>query len=403
MTLVFDAVLRAPLFGTAALCFAISVLGVLLFIRRRSLVGEVLSHASYPGVTLAIFFAPWLSFGPTILVFATLFALLGFWVVHLLKTQLGIKEDAALTFVLATFFGMGTLLASIVQATHPTLFRQIPVYLYGQAATIQDSQMLLYGFFAKVVCSFVFVFYRPLQLLSFDPNFAKISRLPVRLLDGGLILLVSLCVVLGMRALGVILLAAMMVAPATAARQYTNNLFKMLMIAALFGMGSGFAGTLLSLTGLPTGPCIVLISCLGAILSLLFAPKRGLLFRGLRICRFKMKIQQENVIKALWHHRLPKAPFWLWWRLRVKGWVDAHHHLTKKGERKGAHVVRLHRLWEAYLVSSLGMGTDQVHSCAEEMEHVLTPELEAQLTQLLDDPTYDPHAKPIPAPVEVLS
>lgn len=70
--------------------------------------------------------------------------------------------------------------------------------------------------------------------------------------------------------------------------------------------------------------------------------------------------------------------------------------LTHEGKKTGAHIVRLHRLWEAYLVYSLGLKIERVHKSAEEMEHILTPEIEKKLTELLDNPEQDPHHQPIP-------
>lgn len=393
-----DPVIRAPLFGSIALALAVSLMGGWLFVRRRTLIGEALSHASYPGVALAIFFTPWIPLESTVLLFAAISALIGLWLVHLLKHELRIKEDAALCFVLATFFGMGTLVASIIQVTHPSLFRQIPIYLYGQAATMDDTHLYLYACFALIVIGGVLLCYRPLLVLSFDREFGKASSLPLKWIDGLFVLFVAFAVVLGMRSLGIILLSALMIAPPIAARQFTHHLPTMLLLSACFGMASGCIGTLVSLSGLPTGPCVVLVASGFALFALGFAPRRGVIFRILRAYRFRMRAQQENLLKALW--ALPagehKAPRWLWWWMKQRRWIDAGHRLTPLGVKKGARIVRLHRLWEAYLVHSLGMGVDRVHHNAEEMEHVLTPQLEEELTRLLADPCFDPHAQPIP-------
>jgi len=401
MTVFWDPVIRAPLLGSMLLSLAISWIGVLLFIRRRTLSGEVLSHASYPGVAFAIFLAPWVNLQSTMLVLATCSALIGFWVVHLLQEQLRIKEDAALCFVLATFFGMGTLVASVIQVTHPAFYRDIPLYLYGQAATIQDEQVMIYAIFTLLVGLGLICFYRPLLMLSFDRTFAASHHINCYVVDVVVLFVVAIAVVMGMRSLGVILLSALMVAPPTAARQFTHRLPLMFLLSGLFGVSSGCAGTLLSLSGYPTGPCIVLIASGIALLSLCFAPERGIVFRWFRILSFRLRAQEENALKALWRGEQLLASRLLWWNLCRKGWVDSKRALTPQGLRKGAHIVRLHRLWEAYLVSSLGMGRDQVHHCAEEMEHVLTPELEQELEKILADPTQDPHAQPIPTRQEI--
>ncbi|MBS0623165.1 MAG: metal ABC transporter permease [Verrucomicrobia bacterium] len=398
-----DPVLRAPLWGSTCLALAVSLIGVLLFVRRSTLVGETLSHASYPGVMVAIFFAPWIGLESIVLVFATLSALIGFWFIHLLREKLRVKEDSALCFVLATFFGMGTLLASVIQVIHPVLFRQVPVYLYGQAATMQDQHLYIYAVFACAVVLWIILCYRPLLVGSFDRNFiySPHQRFMRSAIDVSLLIFVALAVVMGMRSLGIILLSALMIAPPIAARQFTHRLPRMFILSGAFGMLSGFVGTLLSLSGLPTGPCIVLVASSLALLSLLFAPQNGVIFRLIRISLFRSRIRQENVLKALWCKKIPRAPWWVWWVLARKGWIDSQHQLTETGRRQGARIVRLHRLWEAYLVYSLGMGRDQVHQNAEDMEHLLTPQLEQELEQLLAHPEFDPHAQPIPSREQV--
>jgi manganese/zinc/iron transport system permease protein len=396
-----DPVLRAPLWGACCLSVSLSLLGVFLFLQKKTLVGEALSHASYPGVLLAIFFSSILPLSTTVYIFAAFTAYLGFWLLQQLKDKLKIKEDAALCLILSTFFGMGTLLASIVQSDSPKLFRQIPLFLYGQAVTIQDSQLIVYAAFTLLTLLFVGLFYRPLLVMSFDKVSVIYKGNFLKWLEAGFFIWVTWAIVLAMRSLGVILLSALLVAPATAARQYTHNVKKMLWIAAAVGLASGFIGTLISLKGLPTGPCIVLVACLITAFSLLFAPKRGLVARLMRILAFKMKIQEENMLKSLWLNRSVKASWLSWTRLLAKGLISSERKLTQKGLMEGARITRLHRLWEVYLFRSLGMNIDKVHECAEQMEHILTPEIEKQLTSLLDNPDEDPHAKPIPKPMDV--
>ncbi|MCH9609289.1 MAG: Manganese transport system membrane protein MntC [Chlamydiales bacterium] len=400
--MILDPVLRAPLLGSMLMALIASLIGVLLFVRKRTLIGEALSHASYPGVTLAILISGWISAEWVILLAAFISSLLGFGLINFLKKRLKVKEDAALSFVLATFFGMGTLVASIVSRTHSFQFRQIQVFLYGQAATMGDGHVLFYALFALFVIALLVVFYRSFLVCSFDPHFAKISQLGSKVIESLFLATVAASVVIGIRSVGVIMMAALFIAPPIAARQFTNTFSKMFWLSALFGVTSGFLGTFLSLSGLPTGPMIVLVASLIALFSLLFAPKRGVVIRYLRVLRFRMVCVEENLLKALWHQKLVKLSPLNHFLFRWRGWIDQEGHLTELGKSLGARVVRAHRLWEAYLVYSLGMGISQVHHNAEEMEHLLTPELEEELTKLLDDPKQDPHAQPIP-PREVFA
>ncbi len=393
-----DPVLRAPTIGSILMALCASLVGVLLFVRKRTLVGEALSHASYPGVTLAIFLAPFLRFEWAILLGAFLSALAGFWLINFLKTQLRVKEDAALCFVLATFFGIGTTIASLAQAIHPAQIQQIQVFLYGQAATMTEQHVMVYGGLAGLIVLLLILFYRQLLVLSFDPKFGQTNPWVERCF----VAIVALAVVIGIRSVGVIMMAALFIAPPIAARQFTNRLPYMFMLSAIFGVLSGFLGNVFSASGLPTGPMIVIVASFFALSALLFAPNRGLIIRYIRILRFRFRSHEENLLKALWRQKELAMPWWIRLHLRFLGFLDREGQLTAKGKRRGAHIVRLHRLWEAYLVYSLGMGSERVHQSAEEMEHLLTDELEEELSKLLDNPREDPHAQPIP-PREVLS
>ena len=167
---------------------------------------------------------------------------------------------------------------------------------------------------------------------------------------------------------------------------------------------------------LPTGPMILLSAAFFCLASLLFAPNRGLAVRFLRIARFKNQCRLENTLKAFLRKGenavVPFSQIASWqgvsrlrarlqlWRLIVQGWVERTganaYQLTSDGKGRALKIVRLHRLWEVYLVY-LGQGVEKVHRNAEEMEHIITPELEKELTELLEDPKHDPHLQPIPS------
>lgn len=430
-----DPILRAPTLGCMLMCFASGLVGVLLFVRRRSLLGEALSHASYPGVAGAVIltglfaleeWAPFIILGS-----ALLFAIAGFGIVGWLQRKRGVSSDAALCFVLALFFGMGITLASFAQASHTHLFRQVQAYLYGQAATMVDRHIMIYAFFCLLVIVMIIAFYKEILAVSFDVQFSKTSGISTSLVDSLVCLLTAGAVVIGIRSVGVILMSAMLIAPALAARQFTNSLARLFVLAGLFGLLSGFMGNYLSVQiselfpqkiSLPTGPMIVLSAGLLAIYALLFAPGKGLLIRYWRAARFRQGRVIENMLKTIWRISLEGkrtvcfgdiansqgfSSFYVhllvlklrWKKLLLKS--GESYQMTAKGLKKGGRIVRLHRLWEAYLVNALGLGVERVHKSAEEMEHILTPELEAKLTKLLDDPKQDPHNQPIPSCDEV--
>lgn len=427
-----DPVLRAPTIGSMLMCFAASIIGVIAVIRRRSLLGETLSHASYPGVVLSAVIAA--NFFPHseeglaigVLIGALCFALLGLVSLHQLQERFKVHSDAALCFVLSVFLGLGVLVASRIQFTHALWYRQVQVYLYGQAATMTDIHIWIYSVLAALLLVTLFLFYRRIEMINFDRDFARSLNINVSMVDALLYLLLALAIVVGIRSVGVVLMAGMLIAPAVAARQFTHKLHTMFIWAGIFGAASGFLGNYLSVEipslledrfSLPTGPMILLSASFFCILSLFLAPGGGLLSRFLRIAKFRDKCCLENILKAFWKRGedsvlglreisslqgSSKLGIYLkLQRLILQGWVEkagiGQYTLSRDGKKRARRIVRLHRLWEAYLVY-LGHGIDKVHHSAEEMEHILTPELEKELTDLLQDPTSDPHKQPIPSP-----
>lgn len=433
----YDPVLRGPVIASMLMCCVAALAGVIAYLRKQSLLGEALSHASYPGVALAVATVGLLGGGvdspfltAAILVGAVLSALLAHFLIHILQTRLSVPGDAALCFVLASSFGIGTTLASRLQFSHTTLYQQVQLYLYGQVATMSDLHIFIYGLQAAIFVLVIFIFYKELQVITLDRNYAKSLGLSVKKIDFFFFFLIAISVVIGIRSVGVVLMAAMLIAPAVAARQFTNRLSIMFLIAALVGMLSGWFGNVLSFAlpslqslegvSFPIGPMIVLVASFLCFLSLLFAPQRGLFLRFIRASLFRFKCIRENILKTIWHHG-PKKEIavseiakyqkinrvYLWWILRhlaSQGWIKQsgkQYQLTTAGVRRGAQIVRLHRLWEVYLADYLGVGREKVHCSAEEMEHILTPELEVELTQLLHNPKLDPHRKPIPPKQQV--
>jgi manganese/zinc/iron transport system permease protein len=418
------------------MCLAAALVGTVVFLRKQSLVGESLSHSAYPGVIMGILFSAYLlgensdSLPLLILMGAFSTALLGLYFIHAMEKKLKSSTDSALCFVLSSFFGIGITLASRVQFTHTTLYKQALVFLYGQAATMTDFHIAIYAILSFVVIGGIILVYKELQTIIFDSTYAKSLGIPVETINALTFTLIALAIVVGIRSVGVVLMSAMLIAPAAAARQFTNKFGKMFVLSSFFGLFSGFLGNFLSveLTKkmsdlypaariiLPTGPMIVVVATAICIFSLFFAPERGLVLRLFRIDLFRYRCLCENVLKTLWRFGPgTKISFekiieyqnisttylrFILWRLEKNGWIKRLDRgaiqMTRDGMAWGANIVRLHRLWEVYLSDYLGVGAERVHANAEEMEHIITPELERELTILLKDPKKDPHQQPIP-------
>lgn len=397
-----------------------SLIGVLVFLRRRSLLGEALAHAAYPGVALsgllfaAITFQSDESFSIAVLLGGLITALAALFVIEGLERKLRIKPDAALCFTLSLFFGGGVLLASRLQMSHPLWYKQIQLFLYGQAATMTDVHIALYAILAFFVLALLVLLFRPLAAIHFDRGFAQALGISPPWIDQLLLFLLALALVVGMRSVGIVLMSAMLIAPAAGARQFSRHLSTFFWLAGAFGVAFGFVGNYLSVQlpvwigqprlPLATGPMIVLCATASCLLSLLFAPKRGYVIREIRLFLFRQRCHQENLLKRFFRTKQPltrqeiHAPLQVW-QMRRKGWIkqigEGCYELTEKGEKDAAKLVRLHRLWEVYLVH-MGQGAEKVHRSAEEMEHILTPEIEKELGELLHYPKRDPHQQVIP-------
>lgn len=433
-----DAVLRAPTIGCMLMCLTASLVGVIVYLRKESLLGESLSHAAYPGIILGVMSAGVLV-GSTIeesaltlmiLCGAFVTSYLGLCLIAWLEERHRVRADSGLTLVLASFMGIGLTLASHIQFSQTILYRQAQNYLFGQAATMTDRHIYMYAVLALITISLIVLVYKELQAITFDRIFSKTVDLRVQLIDTLVYLLIVFAVILGIRSVGVVLMSAMFITPPIAARQFTQRFSRMLVIAGGVGIISGFLGNYLSVElsdlieahypnvrlALPTGPMIILVSSTLCIIALLVAPERGLVRRYLRIAGFRYTCLCENVLKSMWRRGARQAqsfeqiaeyqdvpPIYLTFlllRLRLGGWIvkmnDGRYRLTRDGRHRAQWIVRLHRLWEVYLTDQLGRGVERVHRSAEEMEHILTPDIEQQLTQLLDNPRKDPHQQPIP-------
>lgn len=421
-----DPVLRGPTWGTLFMCIASGLIGSILLLRKKTLLAESLSHAAYPGVILGVsFFA--LAFPASeewtfvsVLGGASLSALLALKGIEWLMRR-KVSSDAALCFILSVFFGVGIVLASSMQSFLPSWHQKTQMLLFGQAATMTDMHIALYGGLALTISLFFLLVYRPLQSVLFDRDFSSLLGLNVKWVERLIFCLLIVSLIIGIRSVGVVLMSGMIIAPAVAARQFTQHLHRMFFLSSFFGALSGILGNFLSLWAsiylstetekmtLPTGPSIVLVGSCFAFLSLLFAPERGLFSRIFRIGAFRLRRLEENILKYFWKkgalsrknlHETLHIPMWallfVLRRLKKQGWVEGNYSLTPDGLKRAASIVRLHRLWELYLTEQLKLETGKVHKTAEEMEHILTPDLEERLTRILDHPTQDPHQQPIP-------
>lgn len=284
--LFFDYTLRTVALGAVLLGAVSGVLGSFALLRRQSLLGDAISHAALPGVVLAFLITR--SKSPLVLLLGALAAgWLGVLIMQFLQRRTRISQDSALGLVLSVFFGFGMMLLTFTQSLPDARQAGLNKFLFGQAATLLTSDVLVMAGLTALALLLVALFWKEFKLVSFDAEYAASLGLPSGRLDLLLNALLVVAIVTGLQAVGVVLMSALVVAPAAAARQWTDRLSVMAGLAAGFGALAGLSGALASaaIPGLPTGPAVVLAAGTLVLFSMLFAPNRGLVSAAVRRVR----------------------------------------------------------------------------------------------------------------------
>jgi manganese/zinc/iron transport system permease protein len=277
--LFFDYTIRNVALGAAILGVVGGALGSFAILRRQGLYGDALAHATLPGVCVAFILTG--AKTPIVLMSgAALSAGLGALLILTVVNRTRIKQDAALGIVLSVFFGAGAVLITYIGGSGSGNQSGLDRFIFGQAATIVRDDVITMGILASLALLIVALLFKEFKLLSFDPAFAASLGFPVGRLNVLLTMLIVVAVIIGIQAVGVVLMAAMLIIPAASARQWTDRLGTMVMLSGLFGALSGVFGALISATGanLPTGPLIVLCATGLLVLSLFLGRSQGFLW-----------------------------------------------------------------------------------------------------------------------------
>lgn len=416
-----DPNIRFVAIGSVLLTASSAIVGSFTFLNKRALVGDAISHAVLPGICLGFLLS-----GTKNPVFLIAGAFITGWlslvVVDYITRKTRIKEDTAIGLVLSVFFGLGIVLLTVIQKSGNAAQSGLDHFLFGKAAALVGEDLLTFAIVAIVLLAVVFLLFKEFALLAFDKDFAKAIGLPVRRIELVLTSLIVLAVVIGIQAVGVVLMAAILITPAAAARFWTDRIRVMFFLASIFGAVSGLAGAYMSYVApaMPTGPWIVIVISVIAFASFFLAPKRGVINRLLKQTSIRKTINDENVLKSLYQLGEESKNFFLQRsvdeiirrrkfertnlvkvlkRLRNQGYLEqigSLWGLTEVGKDRGQRVVKMHRLWELYLTTKMNIAPDHVHDDADTIEHLLTPELEAELERALNYPKTDPHSSEIP-------
>ncbi len=404
------AMIASSLVGT--MC---GVLGCFIVLRNMALIGDALSHAILPGVVFAFvilggysalgFFAGSVIAGLVAAVAIT-------WIQQNVKT----KNDAAIGIVFTAMFGIGVMGISAI-SQQEGVHLDLKDFLFGNILGVSNEDLYITAATTVYVLLSVVVFYRYLFISTFQSVIAETMGINTTVIHYFLMLLLSFAVVASLQTVGVILVVAMLITPASTALLLSNKLNKVIVLAGIIGLVSAVLGFVLAVQLETTpGPAMTVTATLLYLLAVFFAPERGLLFRYFQKRKLKTKIQLEDTLKQAirlhergaltfdqLHQRLGFSKAILRQHLQTlsgKRYFDLSNNtitITPTGTEMANRLVRAHRLWETYLVQQAGMTEDQIHEEAEKYEHLLTDEILDEVDRELGYPTTDPHGSPIPS------
>ncbi len=415
---------RVVFAGVTALGAAGGLVGTFLLLRKRSLLSDTVSHCTLPGIALAFLIAEAMGVSgrslPLLLTGAAVTGVLGMGAVAAIRATSRVKDDAALAIVLSVFFGLGIALMVIIQQLPTGNAAGLSHFIYGKAAamTAGDAQLILFASLTvALVCAALF---KEFKLLCFDTHFARTQGWPTLALDLALMGLVVAVTVIGLQAVGLLLVVAMLIIPAAAARFWSHRLGVTLALATLIGAVSGLTGVLASalFPKLPAGAVIVLAAVLCFAVSFFFGARRGLLVRWLEQRRVAARVARQHLLRAIYEWcesqmppgrrdpmnlleravplaELRQVNHWSEARLhrllrlgfadRLVTWNNTHDacHLTAQGKLEARRVTRNHRLWETYLLHHADVAPQHIHHNADQIEHVIEPDIVNELEELL--------------------
>lgn len=421
-----QAVLVSMLVGVAC-----SLVGMMLVIRRQSLMGDAISHAVLPGLAVAFLLTGSLGTG-VMLIGALAAGLVTTFLTETLNRRGGVSADAALGVVYTSLFALGVILVKrFLQGVHfdvacvyegsllHAVLDTVTISLFGSEFEVPRA-IISIGIVLLIILACNALLWKELRLCAFDSALASTMGFSPTVMHYLVMALVAMTAAVSFEAVGAILVVAMMIAPAATAQLLADRLAPMTFIAALLAAAYGLFGYLLAERWdvSPSG----MMACLagvGYVAAAVGSPKHGAFARLWASMRLARQVRRDDLLSLLYRHeeratatadRLAAEEvlrgigggFWANRALATlasEGFIDTDPTglmLTSKGNDAATKLVRSHRLWEKYLVERVGIKEDHVHEPAHLVEHYLDKKMESDLEESLDDPTQDPHGRSIP-------
>jgi manganese/zinc/iron transport system permease protein len=405
---------RLPVLGVAFLGATAGLVGSFLLLRKQSLLGDALSHATLPGIGIAFAIMSTMGFNgkslPVLLFGATITGLLGVLLVIAIRKTTRLKDDAAMGIVLSVFFGLGVAILKMVERIPGQSAAGLDGFIYGKTASMVWSDFILIAVILIVTTSITIAILKELTLLCFDADFASAQGWPILRLDIILMALVTSVTVVGLQAVGLILVIAFLITPPTAARFWTNRLGWMLVISATIGAISGWLGVSISAlySNLPPGAIIVIAAAIIFLFSMIFGTARGVLPRYLRHLQLQRKVGRQHLLRSTYEileetqqaeplknvpidmDLLRKHRYWAKGELsklirqarsedHIERQPSGELRLSESGFGEASRITRNHRLWELYLIRYADIAPSHVDRDADMVEHLLGAEIVHQL------------------------
>ncbi|MDF3128078.1 metal ABC transporter permease [Kiritimatiellaeota bacterium B1221] len=406
---------RLVVLSTFFLGISSGLAGSFLLLRKRSLMSDTLSHACLPGIGLMFIVVTLLGGNgkslPLLLMGATVTGLLGVLLVTAIRNTSRIKDDAAMGIVLSVFFGLGIVMLSLAQ-TMGGAAAGLESFIYGKTASMVGKDLEYLMWITVVTVILCVALQKEFSLICFDENFARSLAWPVHFLDMLMMGLMVGVTVVGLQAVGLILIVAFMIIPAASARFWTEKYRLMWMLAGAIGGLSGWVGASVSaiLPRMPAGAVIVLVSGVVFVFSMFFGASRGVCKIKSRQIHMRRKIGRQHFLRAVYEildaqqtggnftvsiQDLLEKRSWSRKQLQkhisrakredhIETVAGNRIQLSEAGYAEAARYTRNHRLWELYLIRFADVATRHVDRDADHVEHVLGPEIVRQLEEELD-------------------
>lgn len=422
-----DYTTRMVLLGTTLLGMSGGIIGVFMLLRKRSLIADVVGHSALPGIALAFILSEVVHPGgarnvPLLMLGAALAGLAGAVMVMLIEGFSRIKADAAMAIVLSTFYGLGSALLTVTQRIPNQSAAGLKDYLNGKPASIDSGDVWTIALSSALLLLVSLMLFKELTLICFDAEYAAAEGWPVFRIDALLTALVVGITILGMQSVGLLLVVAVLVIPASSARFWTNRIWPMTIIAATLGGMAAAVGTGLSAAfpRIAAGAVIVLSGSALFLISMFFGRERGVLWRWLESRKLAQQVGQHDLLRAAYEvieasvsgredtspteAELLNTTFSIDQLVDVRTWskakvqdlllracghellnpTEGRWRLTPEGADRARRAVRNHRLWELYLITFADVAPSRVDRAADRIEHILEPDVIRQLEMRLE-------------------